>query len=214
MKGFIYFLKIIMIPLVAIYPLFMNLLGGISLVVNGKKFLIEETITQGVMTTFYILAALMFLSSVLFSAAMVFALCKLNKISLVIDIIAMLMCAASTIFMDLLLMSNNLTLISVKPLTDNVLVNHLPTIAPFLAIFIVALAQNVIKDTALGPVWDNFKQNKDNNQRIISEGRKAIKEIAAGNKDGIHNINNETAQPEDKNSKKGKKQKKSGKKKK
>lgn len=202
MKTCIKVLKVIMVPLVAIYPLYMNILGGLVFILNSKRLLKDELITENVASLMQLFAGIMFVSSVFFSAAMIFALCKFNKVAVSLDIAAILMCVASAILMNSLTLQNELELVSVKPLSNNILINHLPTVIPFLAILIVGLVQNLIRDTALGPAWDNFKQTNAENKKIIRDGKKIMKkpltdaeEAEAANEDNGRKTNSQKKKP-------------------
>lgn len=218
MKNCIKILKVIMVPLVAIYPLYMNIVGGLVFIFNSKKFLENELITEEIASLMQTFSIIMFVSSALFSAAMIFAICKFNKTAVILDVIAMLLCAGSTIYMNVITIEHEMELITARPLSDNILLNHLPTIIPFLAILIVGLVQNLTKDTALGPVWDDFKQNNDENKKIIREGKKAMgKKLTDEEAEESDDIDEEQDNSKSKGKKskpKAKRPKKSGKKKK
>lgn len=169
MKLAINILKFIMIPAVAIYPLYFNILGGLTFMIQSQQCLAAEQITSSVAMTMKIVGVIMFLSSVLFSAAMVLAICKFNIASIFLDVGAIVLCIFSAMAMKTMNDTYGMEMLTVRPLTNNVLMNHLPSLIPFFAIFIVGLVQNIINDHAMGPDWKEYKKLRAEHKRLIKE---------------------------------------------
>ncbi len=183
MKVAINILKVLMIPAVAIYPLYFNIIGGLAFIIQAQQYLADGLIENNVKYTMYIIAGIMFLSSVLFAAAMVLVICKFNMISVFLDIGAIAMCIFSAFAMNTMNDKYQMEMLVVRPMTDKVFMNHLPSLIPFFAIFIVGLVQNIINDHAMGPEWKEFKKLRTEHKRLVKantekEKRKNRKETA------------------------------------
>ncbi len=169
MKVAVNILKFFMIPAVMLYPLYLNILGGLSFMVQSEISITTEVITSSTALSMKIWACVMFISSALFAAAMVFALCKYNLATLITDILGGVLCFLSTMFMINIHNSSEMEMYIVKPLLDNIMFNHLPTLIPFFMILLIAVVQIITNDTALGPEWKEYKKIRAEHQRMLDE---------------------------------------------
>lgn len=169
MKVAINILKVIMIPAVAIYPLYFNILGGLTFIIQAQQYFANELIDENAVYMMYAVAGIMFVSSVLFAAAMVLSICKFNMIAVFLDIGAIALCIFSAFAMNTLNTKYEMEMLVVHPMTDKVFLNHLPSLIPFFAIFIVGLVQNIINDHAMGPDWKEYKKIRREHKKLIKE---------------------------------------------
>ncbi len=211
MKVFVNILKFLMLPAVVVYPLYFNILGGLAFNAQSQQYFDYEIISRGLAITMQLWSGVMFLSSALFAAAMVFSICKYNVIAIIVDLIAGVLSMLSMTFMFFINKNNEMELLVINPMTDNILFNHIPTLIPFFLILVIAIIQHVRNDHALGPEWKEYKKVCAEHQRLLDEKeRRENPQLNNDNKKSRKNKNEkdeenkEEEKAEDKNKKKSK----------
>lgn len=205
MKAAINILKVIMVPAVLIYPLYFNILGGLAFNQQSEIYLLNETITSDIALTMQIWSGVMFVSSALFVSAMILAICKFNLISVFLDIGGMALCIISALNMSSITKAYEMEMYIIRPMTDRIMLNHLPSLIPFFAILIVGIIQNIINDNAMGPDWKEYKSIRAEHKKLLKEAEMKKNGKAVKPKGKKKNGKNNTGETDNANKKGSKK---------